>query len=127
MWLLLLPLAQAESAWILAPGDKVSYGGVGVSTFATGVSGGARDRQYRARIDTYGALGLREGLQLAVDLPLVRTGVIEAEGVPPCPTDGDYCQAVTTVGEVGVHLRQRVVDTGSVSIHQLTCQAWAQA
>lgn len=112
MWLLLCAAAHAESAWILEPGGRVVYGGVGVSTFATGVTGGARDRQYRARVDTYGALGLREGLQLSVDLPLVRTGVIDADGVAPCPTDSDYCDPVTTVGEVGVHLRQRVVDTG---------------
>lgn len=116
MWWLMSTVALAESAWIMEPGARVVYGGLGVSTFATGVTGGARDRQYRARIDTYGALGLREGLQLSVDLPVVRTGVIDTEGVAPCPTDSETCDPVTTVGEVGVHLRKRMVDTGRVRV-----------
>lgn len=117
MWMCILAAAHAESAWVLEPGGKVVYGGVGMSTFATGVSGGERDRQYRARIDTYGAIGLREGLQLAVDVPFVRTGVlIDHEGVSPCPSSTDFCDPVTTVGELGVHLRRRVLDTGTLRL-----------
>jgi hypothetical protein len=111
MLLALLPLALAESADTLSQGASVVYAGLGSSTFQYGSSGELRDRQARARLDTYAALGLGRRLQLAVDAPLVRTGIlIDHEDRPPCREDraDDWCAPVTTLGESGLHGRLRL-------------------
>ncbi len=111
MLLALLTFANAESADTLGRGDKVVYAGVGGSTFQYGSSGELRDRQGRARLDTYASMGLGPRFQLAVDLPLVRTGIlIDHADRPPCSQDrtDDWCAPVTTLGESGLHGRVRI-------------------
>lgn len=111
VWLSLLAPARAESAGTLPAGSATIYGGAGIGTFRYGSSGLERDRQWRARADLYGAIGLGERLQLSLDGPLAVNWVQERSGVGPCPTDGyegDYCDTTATAGEVGLHARYRL-------------------
>ena len=94
---------RAESAWLQPEGEGVGYLGVGLGTFAVGASGLPRDRQLRARLDTYAAFGLKRGLQLSFDAPLAHNWVQQAPGLGPCPSAA--CAPVTTVGEAGAELR----------------------
>lgn len=102
-------LALAETATTLDAGRAVVYSGLGLGSFATGSSGLDRDRQWRARVDLYGALGLAHRLQLSLDLPLMHTWVQPLPDRGPCPTASDYCDPVTTVGESGLHARYQVL------------------
>ena len=111
MLLALFSLAHAESADTLSAGAKVLYAGIGSSTFQYGSSGNLRDRQVRARLDTYAAVGLGERFQLAVDAPFLRSGIlVDFEDRPPCneDRDDDWCAPVTTLGEAGLHGRLRL-------------------
>lgn len=105
------PPAAAETAGVLPKGAVVVYGGLGVGTFEYGSSGSIRDRQVRARADLYGAWGTGGRVQLSLDLPVVHAWVIEYPDRDPCPTSGDYCTPVTTIGESGVHARYLAVAT----------------
>jgi len=110
--LLSAPAACAESAHTLPGGAATVYAGAGLGTFQYGSSGLSRDRQWRARVDLYGAYGLSDRLQLSLDAPLVRNWVQDDPGEGPCPTgayEGDYCDPVTGAGEAGLHARYRLV------------------
>lgn len=105
MLLLAWAAAFADSATTLPGGSAVVYGGAGVNTFQYGSSGLIRDRQWRLRADFYGAVGLSERAQLSLDGPFVQTFVQDLGDRGPCPSDayeGDYCDPVTTAGEVGL-------------------------
>lgn len=97
------PVALAESAWLQPPGEGVAYAGLGFGTFAVGASGLPRDRQLRGRLDTYAAFGLKHGLQLSFDAPLVHNRVREQPSLGPCPAAA--CAPVSGAGEAGLHLR----------------------
>lgn len=108
---LLAQSAHAESFDTLSAKAAVVYGGVGVGSFRYGSSGMPRDRQWRARADAYGALGLTDRLQISLDGPFAVNWVQENPDEGPCPTDGyegDYCDTTATVGEVGLHARYRL-------------------
>ena len=96
-------VGRAESAWLQPEGEAVGYLGVGLGTFAVGASGLPRDRQLRARLDTYAAFGLKRGLQLSFDAPLAHNWALEEPLLGPCPSAA--CAPVTTVGEAGAELR----------------------
>jgi len=103
--------ARAESAWLQPEGEAVGYVGLGLGTFAVGASGLPRDRQLRSRLDTYAAFGLPRGLQLSVDAPLMHNRALQDPALGPCPAAA--CAPVSTVGEVGVHLRAPLWSGGS--------------
>ena len=103
--------AAAESAGTLPAGAVTLYGGVGLGTFQYGSSGMLRDRQWRPRVDLYGALGVTERLQVSLDGPFAAVWVQEKADEGPCPTDGyegDYCDTTITAGEIGLHARYRL-------------------
>lgn len=108
IWLCVAALALAESPYVLPQGGATAYGGLGLSTFESGASGLPRDRQLRSRVDLYGAYGILDVLQLSADAPLVHNRVMEL-GRAPCPTEDDYCDPVTSVGQAGMQLRLRLL------------------
>ncbi len=110
-WLSVAP-ARAESADTLPDGSATVYAGGGLGTFEYGASGLERDRQWRARVDLYAAVGVTDRLQLSLDGPLAYHWVGDKSGIGPCPTggyEGDYCDPVATAGEVGLRARYRVL------------------
>jgi len=105
-------LAHAESPQVLPKGADVAYAGLGASSFAaiqankgSVLNSGARDRLLALRVDTYYARGLTDRIQIAAFAPVVHSRVFDRAGVAPCPRDTEYCDAITTVGEVGLQGR----------------------
>ena len=80
------------------------YVGGAFDTFRYGSSGELRDRQLRYRLDLYAHVE-RERWTLAVDGPLVHNRIRDLPETPPAPCSSDYCDPVTTVGEVGLQAR----------------------
>ena len=113
MLLLLLTLipAKAASPWTLPEGATSVYAGVGVSTFATGMSGFSRDRYLQSRLALWAGRGLGERTQLSLSLPLVHTRVLEDPDEGPCPS-GDYCKPSTSLGSVEVAVQHRISGGG---------------
>jgi hypothetical protein len=107
---LLLAAALAETPTTLPGGSSTAYGGVGVSTFEYGSSGLIRDRVWFARVEGYGAVGLSDRWQLAAYVPLVHSWVVEIADRGPCPRPTDYCDPLTTVGDVVGEVRFSAVD-----------------
>ncbi len=113
--LLLTSLTFAESAAPLPKDGTAVYGGLAAYTwrklrFDTDASKDSTlDRDLTFRLDLYASHGFSDRFSMNASVPLVWSQVVDDTATNPCPNGPFPCEAVVTVGSVGVQGRYAVL------------------
>ncbi len=133
--LLLSSLSFADSAAPLPDGGTAVYGGLAAYTWrklrfdTDPEKDSTLDRDLTFRLDLYASHGFTDRLSMNVSAPVVWSQVVDDPETNPCPNGPFPCEAVVTLGSLGVQARYAVL-TGPVMISPalgLTSSSWNAA